>query len=61
MKVIAVYQVKRTNKVVRILSGSSSLAETLVFEDRKDIPKGLTLISRERAAEITGNYSLFGK
>lgn len=59
IKIEAVYRVSRTNKVVRVLSGASCLCEVITFENTKDIPEGLQVISVKQAAELTGNYHIF--
>lgn len=59
MKTIAVYHVKRTNKVVVVLSGASCTTQIVSFEDKKDIPAELEKIDKRRAAEITGNHYVF--
>ncbi len=61
IETVAIYRIKGSRKLLRLISGGTSLFQVLEYSTIKaaQSQKQYEVITKEKAAEITGNSYLF--
>ena len=61
IETVAIYRIKGSRKLLRLISGGTSLFQVLEYSTIKaaQSQKQYEVITKEKAAEITGNQYLF--